>query len=87
MLTTPTYREKKTSLGAGRGILYLFSGCGPIVLKSKRMSFLEIDFQDLEFYETLGRGAAGSVYKGLWRSKEKIVALKKLNLLENEVEL
>ncbi len=50
-----------------------------------KMSHLEIEFQDLEFYETLGRGAAGSVYRGLWRSKEKIVALKKLNLLEKEV--
>ena len=49
------------------------------------MSFVEIDFQDLEFYETLGRGSAGSVYRGVWRSKEKIVALKKLNLLEDEV--
>lgn len=49
------------------------------------MSFVEIDFSDLEFYETLGRGSAGSVYRGLWRSKDKIVALKKLNLLEDEV--
>ena len=49
------------------------------------MSFVEIDFQDLEFYETLGRGSAGSVYRGLWRSREQIVALKKLNLLEDEV--
>jgi len=49
------------------------------------MPHLEIEFQDLEFYETLGRGSAGSVYKGIWRSKEKVVALKKLNVLEKEV--
>ncbi len=49
------------------------------------MPFVEVDFNDLEFHETLGRGSAGSVYKGIWRSKEKVVALKKLNLLESEV--
>lgn len=49
------------------------------------MPFVEIEFQDLEFYETLGRGSAGSVYRGLWHPTEKIVALKKLNLLEDEV--
>lgn len=49
------------------------------------MPFVEIDFGDLEFHETLGRGSAGSVYRGVWKSKEKVVALKKLNLLESEV--
>ena len=49
------------------------------------MPFVEVDFSDLEFHETLGRGSAGSVYRGVWKSKEKVVALKKLNLLESEV--
>ena len=44
---------------------------------------VEVDFSDLEFQEILGRGSAGSVYRVLWKSKEKVVALKKLNLLES----
>jgi hypothetical protein len=51
------------------------------------MPFVEVDFSDLEFHETLGRGSAGSVYRGVWKSKEKVVALKKLNLLESEVRI
>lgn len=49
------------------------------------MPFVEVEFDDLEFHETLGRGSAGSVYRGTWHSEEKIVAIKKLNLLESEV--
>ena len=51
----------------------------------RKMPFLEIEFSDLEFHETLGRGSAGSVYRAVWLSKEKVVAVKKLNLLESEV--
>lgn len=50
-----------------------------------RMPFVEIDFSDLEFYERLGEGSAGSVYRALWTSKQKIVAVKKLLILEKEV--
>ena len=46
---------------------------------------MQIEFSDLEFHETLGRGSAGSVYRAIWISKEKEVAVKKLNLLESEV--
>ena len=49
------------------------------------MPFVEVEFSDLEFHETLGRGSAGSVYRATWISKEKVVAVKKLNLLEAEV--
>ena len=49
------------------------------------MPYVEIEFSDLEFHETLGRGSAGSVYRAVWRSKDKVVAVKKLNLLEDEV--
>lgn len=49
------------------------------------MAFVEIQFTDLEFYEKLGGGAAGSVYKAKWKSKDKIVAVKKLLELEKEV--
>lgn len=49
------------------------------------MAYVEISFADLKFYERLGGGATGTVYRGLWVSKDKIVALKKLNILEKEV--
>ena len=49
------------------------------------MPFVEVDFSDLEFYERLGEGSAGSVYRALWTSKQKIVAVKKLLILEKEV--
>ena len=50
-----------------------------------RMPFVEVDFSDLEFYERLGEGSAGSVYRTLWTSRQKIVAVKKLLILEKEV--
>ena len=49
------------------------------------MPFVEIDFSDLEFFERLGSGAAGTVYRAFWRSREKVVAVKKLLQLESEV--
>lgn len=49
------------------------------------MPFVEIEFSDLEFYERLGSGSAGSVYRALWRPEEKVVAVKKLLQMEKEV--
>lgn len=49
------------------------------------MPFVEINIADLEFHERLGSGSSGSVYRGFWKSNEKEVAIKKLLLLENEV--
>lgn len=50
------------------------------------MAFVKIDFGDLEFHERAGSGATGSVYRALWKSRQKIVAVKKLlNSLESEV--
>ena len=51
------------------------------------MPFVEITFSDLEFFEKLGGGAAGSVYRGRWKSKNMVVAIKKLLVLEKEVSL
>ena len=51
------------------------------------MPFVEIDFTDLEFFESLGSGSAGSVYRAFWKSREKIVAVKKLLIIEKEVSL
>ena len=49
------------------------------------MPFVEIDFSELEFFERLGSGAAGTVYRALWKTQEKVVAVKKLLQLEAEV--
>ena len=49
--------------------------------------YLEIPYEDLEIYERCGRGAYGSVYRGLWKSRNKEVAVKKLLQLENEAEV
>ncbi len=50
----------------------------------KNSQYLEIDYDDLELYDRIGRGAYGSVYHGLWKSRNKVVAIKKLLQLENE---
>ena len=38
----------------------------------------EIVFNDLDFYESLGRGGSGNVYRALWKSKQRVVAAKRL---------
>ena len=53
--------------------------------KRSAMPFVEIDFSELEFFERLGSGAAGTVYRALWKTQEKVVAVKKLLQLEAEV--
>ncbi len=53
----------------------------------KNSQYLEIDYDDLELYERIGRGAYGSVYHGLWKSRNKVVAIKKLLQLENEADV
>ena len=52
---------------------------------NKTADYLEIDYDDLDIYERLDRGAFGSVYRAKWKSRNKIVAVKKLLNLENEV--
>jgi hypothetical protein len=47
--------------------------------------YLEIDYSDLEIYELCGNGSFGSVYCGLWKSRNKTVAIKKLLNLKDEV--
>jgi sterile alpha motif and leucine zipper-containing kinase AZK len=50
---------------------------------SKLADYIEINEDDLTFYESCGRGSYGSVYRGLWKSRNKIVAIKKLLQLDN----
>lgn len=46
---------------------------------------LEIDFNDLEFYECLSSGTYGTVYRAKWKTPNCIVAVKKVLVLEKEV--
>ena len=48
----------------------------------------EIEFADLEFIERVGRGGSGCVWKGLWKSRNMTVAIKRvIDLPETEVSL
>lgn len=47
--------------------------------------FIEIDIEDLQFHERCGGGAFGSVYRALWLSQQREVAVKKLLQLDKEV--
>lgn len=49
--------------------------------------FVEVDFNDIEFYERCGGGAFGCVYRALWKSLNKIIAVKKLLVLEKEAQV
>ncbi|KAL8183486.1 UNVERIFIED_CONTAM: hypothetical protein K2H54_042486 [Gekko kuhli] len=47
-------------------------------------SFVQIKFDDLQFFENCGGGSFGSVYRAQWISQEKEVAVKKLLKIEKE---
>lgn len=49
------------------------------------MPFPELCYDDLEFFEKLGDGSFGSVYRGRWKSQDKEVAIKKILTLGEEV--
>ena len=49
------------------------------------MPFPELSYDDLEFFEKLGDGSFGSVYRGRWKSQDKEVAIKKILTLGEEV--
>ncbi|XP_053122768.1 mitogen-activated protein kinase kinase kinase 20 isoform X1 [Hemicordylus capensis] len=50
-------------------------------------SFVQIKFDDLQFFENCGGGSFGSVYRAQWISQEKEVAVKKLLKIEKEAEI
>ena len=45
----------------------------------------EVEPDDLEFYERCGGGTFGSVYRARWISQNREVAVKKLLVLDKEV--
>lgn len=49
------------------------------------MVFAELHYEDFEFFEKLGSGSFGSVYRARWKSQNKVVAIKKLLALGEEV--
>uniref|UniRef100_A0A672JLR9 Protein kinase domain-containing protein n=1 Tax=Salarias fasciatus TaxID=181472 RepID=A0A672JLR9_SALFA len=56
-------------------------------MSSSGASFVQIKFEDILFYENCGGGSFGSVYRALWISRDKEVAVKKLLKIENEAEI
>lgn len=55
--------------------------------QKKTADYLEIAYEDLEIFERCGKGSFGSVYRSLWKSRNKIVAVKRLLQLEDEAEI
>ena len=49
----------------------------PLVALPKK-ALTEIDYDDLEFGKTLGAGGFGAVYKGKWKSKDMVIAIKQV---------
>ncbi|XP_044159658.1 mitogen-activated protein kinase kinase kinase 20 isoform X1 [Bufo gargarizans] len=56
-------------------------------MSSLTASFVQIKFNDLQFYESCGGGSFGSVYRAKWLSQDKEVAVKKLLKIEKEAEI
>ena len=72
----------KLALGRKIRSLFLARRCSP---KTSTMAYVQIDFEDLEFFEKCGGGAFGSVYRARWKSQDKEVAVKKILSLGKEV--
>lgn len=51
------------------------------------MVFAELHYEDFEFFEKLGSGSFGSVYRARWKSQNKVVAIKKLLALGEEADV
>ncbi|XP_006006091.1 mitogen-activated protein kinase kinase kinase 20 isoform X1 [Latimeria chalumnae] len=56
-------------------------------MSSLGASFVQIKFDDLQFFESCGGGSFGSVYRAIWISQDKEVAVKKLLKIEKEAEI
>jgi len=44
----------------------------------------DINKQDLEYYEVIGKGSAGIVYRGTYKPTNEIVAIKCINFYEKD---
>uniref|UniRef100_A0A8C0NQ42 Mitogen-activated protein kinase kinase kinase 20 n=2 Tax=Canis lupus familiaris TaxID=9615 RepID=A0A8C0NQ42_CANLF len=82
--------------GCYRGCCFQLRGCvrfcGSLILCHYEMSslgtsFVQIKFDDLQFFENCGGGSFGSVYRARWISQDKEVAVKKLLKIEKEAEI
>ncbi|KAM4551325.1 uncharacterized protein PAE49_015163 [Odontesthes bonariensis] len=56
-------------------------------MSSRGSSFVQIKHEDLLFHENCGGGSFGSVYRALWISQDKEVAVKKLLKIDKEAEI
>lgn len=56
-------------------------------MMSPSSSFVQVNFDDIHFFENCGGGSFGSVYRAKWISQDKEVAVKKLLKIENEVRI
>uniref|UniRef100_A0A3B4FKF4 Mitogen-activated protein kinase kinase kinase 20 n=1 Tax=Pundamilia nyererei TaxID=303518 RepID=A0A3B4FKF4_9CICH len=56
-------------------------------MMSPSSSFVQVNFDDIHFFENCGGGSFGSVYRAKWISQDKEVAVKKLLKIENEAEI
>uniref|UniRef100_A0A8C5Q8K6 Protein kinase domain-containing protein n=1 Tax=Leptobrachium leishanense TaxID=445787 RepID=A0A8C5Q8K6_9ANUR len=56
-------------------------------MSSLTASFVQIKFNDLQFFESCGGGSFGSVYRAQWLPQDKEVAVKKLLKIEKEAEI
>ncbi|XP_077128791.1 mitogen-activated protein kinase kinase kinase 20 isoform X1 [Ranitomeya variabilis] len=66
---------------------YLGAALRHYEMSSLTASFVQIKFNDLQFYESCGGGSFGSVYRAKWLSQDKEVAVKKLLKIEKEAEI
>ncbi|XP_023661595.1 mitogen-activated protein kinase kinase kinase 20 isoform X3 [Paramormyrops kingsleyae] len=60
---------------------------GHYAMSAGGVSFVQIRFNDIIFYENCGGGSFGSVYRARWMSQDREVAVKKLLKVDNEVEI
>lgn len=48
-------------------------------------AFCEVQFSDLELHEKCGAGTSGCVYRAIWKSQKRTVAVKKVLAFNTEV--